>query len=150
MASQKYCFQEFVCFSLYSAANAMVREYREDLDEFELTYPQFLVMMALWNQNAVNIKMLSEQIYLDAATLTQILKRLESKGYIQRKVSQEDERAKIIELTKLGKSLENKTAHIFKNMANTIKLSKGEQKEVTNICHKIMTRITESYCEVPV
>lgn len=127
----------------------MVREYREDLDEFGLTYPQFLVMMSLWNKNAVNIKMLSEQIYLDAATLTQILKRLEGKGYIQRKISKEDERAKIVELTKLGKSLENKTAHIFKNMAKTIKLTKGEQKEVTNICHKIMSRISENYCEYP-
>jgi len=148
MATLKYHFPEFICFSLYSTANAMVREYRPELDEFELTYPQFLVMMSLWNINAVNIKELSEQIYLDAGTLTQILKRLEGKGYIRKTVSQKDERAKVIELTKLGKSLEKKTTHIFKNMANTIKLTKSEQKEVTSICHKIRSRLLESNCEV--
>jgi DNA-binding MarR family transcriptional regulator len=80
----------------------MIREYRPQLDEFDLSYPQFLVMMSLWNKNGVFIRELSEQVLLDAATLTSILKRLEKKGFIIRIKSFLDERAKEIKLTKTG------------------------------------------------
>jgi DNA-binding MarR family transcriptional regulator len=136
-----YDFSAMVCFSLYSTSNAMIREYRPQLDEFDLTYPQFLVMMSLWNKDGVLIKELTEQVLLDAATLTPILKRLENKGFIRRIKSSLDERAKVIKLTKEGLSLQNKTSHIFKNMECRIKLTKTEQKEITNICSKILSRL---------
>ena len=119
----------------------MIREYRPQLDEFALTYHQFLVMMSLWNKDGVLIKELTEQVLLDAATLTPILKRLENKGFIRRIKSSLDERAKVIKLTKEGLSLQNKTSHIFKNMECRIKLTKTEQKEITNICSKILSRL---------
>lgn len=119
----------------------MIREYRPELEKLNLTYPQFLVMMSLWNQDQVNIKQLTEQTYFDAGTLTQILKRLENKGFIQRKKSKVDERAKVIVLTKEGVLLKNKTAHIFNNMECRIKLTQQEQKEITTICNKILTRL---------
>ncbi len=119
----------------------MIRRYRPQLDEFELTYPQFLVMMSLWNKDSVHIKELSEQTYLDAGTLTPILMRLERKEFIRRNKSAKDERAKVIELTKLGKSLKNKTSHIFDNMECRIRLTKKEQKELTTICNKILSRL---------
>ena len=106
----------------------MIREYRPQLDKFDLTYPQFLVMMSLWNKDGVFIKELSEQIFLDAGTLTPLLKRLEKKGFIQRINSSLDERAKIIKLTKSGVSLKSKTSQIFKNMECRIKLTKDEQE----------------------
>ena len=141
MAKPLYDFSAMVCFSLYSTSNAMIREYRPQLDEFDLTYPQFLVMMSLWNKDGVLIKELTEQVLLDAATLTPILKRLENKGFIRRIKSSLDERAKVIKLTKEGLSLQNKTSHIFKNMECRIKLTKTEQKEITNICSKILSRL---------
>ena len=141
MAKPLYNFSAMVCFSLYSTSNAMIREYRPQLDEFDLTYPQFLVMMSLWNKDGVLIKELTEQVLLDAATLTPILKRLENKGFIRRIKSSLDERAKVIKLTKEGLSLQNKTSHIFKNMECRIKLTKTEQKEITNICSKILSRL---------
>jgi len=141
MTNEKFKFSEMVCFSLYSTSNAMIREYRPELEKFDLTYPQFLVMMSLWNMDAVYIKELSEQTYLDAGTLTQILKRLENKGFIQRKKSEQDERAKVIELTKEGRLLKNKTSHIFNNMECRLKLTKQEQKEITTLCSKILTRL---------
>ncbi len=134
-------FSEMVCFSLYSTANAMIREYRPQLGEHDLTYPQFLVMMSLWNKDKVNIKALSEETLLDAATLTQILKRLESKALIQRQKSQEDERAKVIVLTENGKTLRDKTSHIFDNMACRIQLTAEEQQTITTVCQKIMARL---------
>ena len=141
MSTQAFDFSEMVCFSLYSTSNAMIREYRPQLDEFDLTYPQFLVMMSLWNSDGVFIKELSDQVLLDAATLTPILKRLENKGFINRTKSSVDERAKVIKLTKSGVSLREKTSHIFKNMECRIKLSKTEQKQLTSICNKILSRL---------
>lgn len=119
----------------------MIREYRPHLDELDLTYPQFLVMMSLWNKDAVFIKELSEQIYLDAATLSPLLKRLEKKGFIHRTKSSLDERAIVIRLTKSGLSLKNKTSHIFKNMECKIKLTKTEQEQIATICNKILSRL---------
>lgn len=99
-------------------------------------------MMSLWNKDSVSIKELSEQILLDAATLTAILKRLDNKKYIQVKLSHLDKRSKIIKLTKLGKSLKNKTSHIFENMECKIKLSSTEQKQLISVCNNILSRLT--------
>ncbi len=144
MTSNEFNFSEMVCFSLYSTSNSMIREYRPELEKFDLTYPQFLVMMSLWNRDFVYIKELSEQTYLDAGTLTQILKRLENKGFIERTKSEKDERAKVIALTKEGKLLRNKTSHIFSDMECRLKLTKAEQEEITTLCNKILTRLRES------
>ncbi|MEC4677348.1 MAG: MarR family transcriptional regulator, partial [Nitrospirota bacterium] len=138
----EYVFSEMVCFSLYATSNAMIREYRPQLEKLDLTYPQFLVMMALWNKDGVFIKTLSEQIFLDAGTLTPLLKRLEKKGLLQRTKSPLDERAKVITLTKSGQSLRDKTSHIFKNMECRIKLNKLEQEQITTICNKILSRLS--------
>lgn len=120
----------------------MIREYRPQLNEFDLTYPQFLVMMSLWNKDGVFIKELIEQVLLDAATLTPLLKRLEKKRFIKRIKSPLDERAKVIKLTKSGLSLKDKTSHIFKNMECKIKLTKTEQKQITTICNQILSRLS--------
>jgi DNA-binding MarR family transcriptional regulator len=141
MSNKNFNFSEMVCFSLYSSSNAMIRKYRPQLKQFDLTYPQFLVMMSLWNKDSVYIKELSEQTYLDAGTLTQVLKRLESKGFIERKKSLLDERAKVIILTESGMLLQDSTAHIFEEMECKVKLTKEEQKEVTSICNKILSRL---------
>jgi len=105
-------FNDMVCFSLYSASNSMIRQYCPELGQLNLTNPQFLVMMSLWNTQFVYIKELTEQTYLDAGTLTQILKRLEKKGFIQRKKSEIDERAKVIVVKEEGLLLKKKH-HIF-------------------------------------
>lgn len=141
MPKQRYNFAEMVCFSLYSTSNAMIREYRPQLDKFDLTYPQFLVMMSLWNKDDVFIKELSMQTYLDAGTLTPLLKRLEKKGLIKRTKSSVDERAMAITLTKAGKMLKDKTSHIFENMQCRIRLTKTEQEQITNLCQKILLRL---------
>ncbi len=141
MTTTEFNFSEMICFSLYSTSNSIIREYRPELEKFDLTYPQFLVMMSLWNQDSVYIKELSEQTYLDAGTLTQILKRLESKGFILRIKSEKDERAKVIKLTEEGNLLKKETSHIFKNMECRLELTKDEQEEITTLCNKILTRL---------
>ncbi len=131
-----------VCFSLYSTSNAMIREYRPELAKFGLTYPQFLVMMSLWNKDNINIKELTSETLFDASTLTAVLKKLSDKGLLECKPSITDKRAKVIILTKLGISLKDKTSHIFKNMECRVELSNQEQQSLIEICHKILSRLS--------
>jgi DNA-binding MarR family transcriptional regulator len=99
-------------------------------------------MMSLWNKDGIFIKDLSEEVLLDAATLSSILKRLEKKGFITSVKSLVDERAKEINLTKAGLSLKDKTSHIFKNMECRTELTKDEQKQITTICSQILSRLS--------
>ena len=97
--------QNQLCHSLYSASNALVRAYRPLLEPLGLTYPQYLVMLALWEADQVAIKQLVSQTRLDSGTLTPILKRLEQKGLVVRRRSACDERQWLIELTEEGRAL---------------------------------------------
>ena len=94
-----------VCFTLYSATNALIRAFRPILEAYDLTYPQYIVMHSLWYNNQVSLKALSHDTHLDSCTLTPIVKRLETKGLLTRQVSNEDERKKVISLTEQGMQL---------------------------------------------
>lgn len=142
MKNKEFDFSKMICFLLNSTSNAMIREYRPHLEEFQLTYPQYLVMMTLWNNDNILIKDISKETFFDSATLTPILKRLEEKSYIIRTQSLSDERGKIIKLTKEGKDLKDKTAHIFKSMECKIELSSEEQEDIIKICNKILSKLS--------
>lgn len=101
-----------LCFSLYSASHKLVRIYRLLLEPLDLTYPQYLAMLVLWQQPEVNVKELGEKLYLDSGTLTPLLKRLESKGLVSRTRSAQDERVVQIRLTEQGKALKTQASHI--------------------------------------
>jgi DNA-binding MarR family transcriptional regulator len=101
-----------LCFSLYSASHRLVRSYRLLLEPLDLTYPQYLAMLVLWQQPQLNVKELGEQLYLDSGTLTPLLKRLETKGLVSRTRSQQDERVVQISLTAQGKALKAQASHI--------------------------------------
>ena len=94
-----------LCFALYSASNAVIRLYRPVLAPFDLTYPQFLLLLALWQQDGVPMKTLSQRTRLDPGTITPIVKRLEEKGLLQRRPAPNDERAKWVVLTKAGQAV---------------------------------------------
>lgn len=101
-----------LCFSLYSASHRLVRSYRLLLEPLDLTYPQYLAMLVLWQQPQLNVKELGQQLYLDSGTLTPLLKRLETKGLVSRTRSQHDERVVQISLTAQGKALKAQASHI--------------------------------------
>jgi MarR family transcriptional regulator, organic hydroperoxide resistance regulator len=94
-----------LCFALYSANLAMHKVYRPLLRELGLTYPQYLVMLVLWEQDAQTVSSIGERLFLDSATLTPLLKRLESAGLLTRTRAVEDERQVVIELTAKGRQL---------------------------------------------
>lgn len=94
-----------LCFALYSANLAMHKVYRPLLRKLGLTYPQYLVMLVLWEQDAQTVSSIGERLFLDSATLTPLLKRLESAGLLTRTRAVEDERQVVIELTGEGRKL---------------------------------------------
>jgi len=99
---------EQICFAVYSAAHAFNRTYRPFLAELELTYPQYLVMLVLWEQDGQGVKAIGDRLMLDSGTLTPLLKRLEGNGFILRKRGREDERQVLVELTVSGRALREK------------------------------------------
>jgi MarR family transcriptional regulator, organic hydroperoxide resistance regulator len=97
-----------ICFAVYSTAHAFNRVYKPLLDRLSLTYPQYLVMLVLWERDGVPVKDIGERLYLDSGTLTPLLKRLEAAGLIKRTRSTEDERQVLIALTAQGQALREK------------------------------------------
>ena len=101
-----------VCFALYSASLAMTKLYKPLLDDIGLTYPQYLVMLVLWEQDGITVSELGERLYLDSGTLTPLLKRLEASGHIRRTRDAQDERRVRIALTPQGLGLRDQAEHI--------------------------------------
>ncbi|MGE6757002.1 MarR family winged helix-turn-helix transcriptional regulator [Corallococcus interemptor] len=101
-----------LCFPLYAASRAMVQAYTPLLAKLGLTYPQYLVMLVLWETDGVSVKELGEKLYLDSGTLTPLLKRLEALGFVRRERSKEDARSVTVSLTAQGKALRRKAASI--------------------------------------
>lgn len=93
------------CFALYSASHAMTKTYKPMLDRLGLTYPQYLVMLVLWEQDAILVKDIGARLFLDSGTLTPLLKRLEANGLLSRNRDPHDERQVRIVLTAQGKAL---------------------------------------------
>lgn len=95
----------FFCFQLYAASRALTALYRPLLEPLGLTYPQYLVMVVLWEKDFPNVKQLGEKLFLDSGTLTPLLKKLESQGLVVRRRAAADERQVIIGLTPRGRKL---------------------------------------------
>ena len=104
--------EDLLCFSIYSAGLAFNQLYRPLLDEIGLTYPQFLVMVALWSRQGRTVKQLGEALFLDSSTLTPLLKRLEAAGLISRSRNPRDERQVLLYVTEQGDGLREKAASV--------------------------------------
>ncbi|MER1966579.1 MarR family transcriptional regulator [Castellaniella sp. GW247-6E4] len=94
-----------LCFALYSTHLAMGKVYRRFLSDLGLTYPQYLVMLVLWEADGLSVSQLGERLYLDSATLTPLLKRLQASGLVARERCPEDERRVLLRLTEAGRAL---------------------------------------------
>jgi DNA-binding MarR family transcriptional regulator len=103
---------EQLCFALYSTSLAMNKVYRKLLRELGLTYPQYLVMLVLWERDGVSVSAIGERLYLNSATLTPLLKRIEALGLISRRRAHEDERQVIVSLSRAGRELRQKTGEV--------------------------------------
>ena len=106
-----------LCFALYSASHAMTRVYQPLLAPLGLTYPQYLVMLVLWQQDGLTVSQLGERLTLDSGTLTPLLKRLASAGLLQRQRDAADERRVLLKLTPAGRALRARAAAIPATLA---------------------------------
>ncbi|WP_105617145.1 MarR family winged helix-turn-helix transcriptional regulator [Vallitalea okinawensis] len=97
------------CFQVYAASRLVTKAYRPLLNKLDLTYPQYLVMLLLWEHGVISVKELGKLLYLDSGTLTPLLKRLEKLGVLHRSRSKEDERILMVTLTEQGRELKEKT-----------------------------------------
>lgn len=103
---------DMICFSLYSATHAMQAAYKPLLDEIGLTYPQYLVLTALWQADGQSVGQIGQTLQLESNTLTPLLKRMEGQGLLTRSRSREDERQVMVSLTETGRALQTRAAHI--------------------------------------
>ncbi|MCM3015798.1 organic hydroperoxide resistance transcriptional regulator OhrR [Bacillus subtilis] len=101
-----------LCFLLYASSREMTKQYKPLLDKLNITYPQYLALLLLWEHETLTVKKMGEQLYLDSGTLTPMLKRMEQQGLITRKRSEEDERSVLISLTEDGALLKEKAVDI--------------------------------------
>jgi DNA-binding MarR family transcriptional regulator len=105
-----------LCFALHSTSLAMTKVYRKLLAPLDLTYPQYLVLLVLWEGDELTVSAIGERLFLDSATLTPLLKRLEAAGLLTRERAVEDERRVVIRLTRAGKALQAKASDVPYNV----------------------------------
>jgi len=133
--------EQQICFPLYVLAKEITGLYRPVLDELDITYSQYLVMMVLWEDEGLSVNCIGEKLYLDSGTLTPLLKRLESKGFISRKRKKEDERVVEIFITELGKVLQKKASEIPEKIYGKIDASATDWAELQESANKILKKI---------
>ncbi|MDD6428963.1 MAG: MarR family transcriptional regulator [Lachnospiraceae bacterium] len=127
-----------LCFPLYACAKEVVRAYKPYLSKLDLTYTQYITMMVLWERKQMNVKEIGECLYLDSGTLTPLLKKLESKGYIKRHRSEKDERNLLISITPYGMELRDKALAVPERMSECLCLSSDESKELYRLLYKFL------------
>ena len=129
-----------VCFPIYAFAKEIINQYRPLLDAIELTYPQYLVMLVLWEFESQTVNQLGEKLKLDSGTLTPLLKRMEAKLLLTRTRSTSDERIVNIALTQNGKALQIKASNIPTQLIEAMNVTVEELQELKNIISKISNK----------
>jgi DNA-binding MarR family transcriptional regulator len=131
------------CFPLYALSREITNIYRPLLDDLDLTYPQYLVLMVLWENEAQAVNEIGEKLRLDSGTLTPLLKRMESKKLITRKRKADDERSVEIALTISGKALKKEASKIPAKMISSLGISEEEMNQLKRITSKILNKISD-------
>ncbi len=127
-----------LCFPLYVCSKEIVRRYKPFLDELDITYTQYIALMALWDKGALSVKELGKMLFLDSGTLTPLLKTLESKGLVTRARDKEDERSLIVTLTDEGMQLRDRAVTIPARMGSCIQLDPKDATDLYRILHTLM------------
>jgi len=126
-----------VCYSLYSTSSLITLAYRSLLEPLKLTYPQFVVMMSLWQNDNISVTKLAKTVGLSKPTMTPLLKRLELAGYITREFELSNDRQKNVALTSLGQSLAPDAEKVAQQALCATNLSNDEAKLLISLCKKV-------------
>jgi MarR family transcriptional regulator, organic hydroperoxide resistance regulator len=133
-----------LCFAFYSVSHAFSRAYRPFLDPLGLTYPQYVVLLVLWERDDLTVREIGDRLFLDSGTLTPLLKRLENAGHIRRARDKKDERQVRISLTESARALREKAEDIPKNVGCVLGLSFDEARALSQEVAKLRSRLHDS------
>lgn len=132
-----------LCFPVYLCAKEIVNRYAEPLSHIDLSYTQYIIMMYMWEIGEGTSKQISDALLLDQSTLTPLLRKLEGKGYIKRKRSDEDRRSAVITLTEKGNDLKDEALSVPEQMKSCICIDEKDAAELLRITKKILSNIKE-------
>ena len=136
-----------ICFPIYAASRLITREYQPYLDKLGITYPQYLVLLLLWEYSSLTVNSIAERLYLNTNTITPLLKRMENIGIVKREKSKEDERKVIVSLTKKGMAMKDKAILIPEKLATGL-IDSGINYEalisLKNNLYKIINMLSEN------
>ena len=127
-----------ICFPLYVVSKEIIRHYTPLLKKLDLTYTQYIALLALWEKDHITVKELGERLYLDSGTLTPLLNKLEKKGYIIRNKSENDGRELVVFVTDSGLELKQKALDIPPEIAKCVDLEKDEAIVFFKILRKVL------------
>jgi DNA-binding MarR family transcriptional regulator len=133
-----------LCFSLYACSRAISRMYRPLLDELGLTYPQYLVMMVLWDKDETTVKELCDLLDLDSGTLTPMLKRMEGAGLLQRQRSKQDERVVVVRLTETGRALQEQAICIPQALVDSSGMQIEEMIQLQHQLKRMLQHVNQT------
>ena len=131
-----------LCFPLYVCAKEVVRRYKPILDELDITYTQYITMMALWEHRSLSLKDIGAMICLDSGTLTPLLKKLEEKGYVERSRDRDDERVLTVSVTEKGMDLRERALSVPGSVATCIPISPEEALVLARILRGMMAEFS--------
>jgi len=141
--------QDQLCFGLYSASRAVTGLYRRLLEPLGLTYPQYLVMLVLWDRGAVPVGQLAEALQLDYGTLSPLLKRLEAQGVVRRVRRPEDERSVLVELTPEGTAMRERARRIPTEVGRAMGLTPEELATTRAVLARLVGSVAATMAEPP-
>jgi DNA-binding MarR family transcriptional regulator len=130
-----------LCFALYAASREISKTYRERLEPIGLTYPQFLVLLVLWEKDNISISEIGDRLLLDSGTLTPLLKRLEGMGHVKRQRGTADEREVLIRLTKSGLALRDGAVEARKHVVRKLQMTEAEIEHARSTIMDIIGRL---------
>ena len=132
-----------LCFPLYACSREVIKQYKPYLDKMDLTYTQYVVMLALWEEKEMTVKALGDRLYLDSGTLTPLLKKLEAKGYITRTRSRKDERNLLVGVTESGAALREEAMEMPRAIREHTELTREEAETLYRLLYKILAHVDE-------
>ena len=135
---------DFLCFATYAANNAFGRVYRPILDALDLTYPQYLAMVVLWEQDGQTVGAIGQKLFLESNTLTPLLKRLEALGYVSRSRAAHDERQVIVRLTEKGAALRQEATKVPWCMFDALGLEMEELARIREDLRMLRDRLAQA------
>jgi MarR family transcriptional regulator, organic hydroperoxide resistance regulator len=130
-----------ICFSLYAASREIIKLYKPILDEFSLTYTQYITMLVLWEEEKATVKHLGNRLHLDSGTLTPLLKKLEGMDLIKRYRDKKDDRVVIAELTEKGKELKEKVKDVPSRVFCNIKITEEKAIELKRSLDEVLKNL---------